>query len=78
MLRKLTATLAALALGAGAAFGVAACGEDRGSVEVEGGTGTGKTGATGKTGSTGKTGATGKTAGSTTPTPSRTGTVPTR
>jgi hypothetical protein len=28
----------ALALGAGAALGVAACGEDRGTVEIEGGT----------------------------------------
>lgn len=45
--------LAAL-LGAGGAVGVAACGEDRGSVEIEGGTGTGGTG-TGATG-TGGTG----------------------
>ena len=68
MLRRLTATLAALALGAGAAFGVAACGEDRGSVEVEGG-GTGKTGATGGATVPDRTGATGPTTsgGSTTP-----------
>ena len=44
--------LVAAALGAGAAGGVAACGEDRGSVEVEGGTGTG----TDRTGTGARTG----------------------
>jgi hypothetical protein len=54
MLRKLTAAGAALGLGIATALGVAACGEDRGDVRIEGGTGTAKTG-TGRTG-TGKTG----------------------
>ena len=56
MLRK-TATLAvAAALGGGAAFGVAACGEDReGEVNFEGDTGTSTTGTTGTTDSTGTT-----------------------
>ena len=54
MLRKVATAGVSLALGTGAALGVAACGEDRGEVQIEGGTGTGKTG-TGKTG-TGKTG----------------------
>ena len=49
MLRKVATAGVSLALGTGAALGVAACGEDRGEVEIEGGTGTGKTG-TGKTG----------------------------
>ena len=47
MLRKLTALAAAAALGGGAALGVAACGEKRGSVQFQdetGGTGTGTTG----------------------------------
>ena len=42
MNKRTTALVLAALLGAGAATGVAACGEDRGSVEVEGGTGTGK------------------------------------
>ena len=37
----------AAALGTGAAFAAAACGEDRGEVRFEEGTGTGRTGATG-------------------------------
>jgi len=45
MLRKLTGIGLAIALGAGAALGIPACGEDRGSVQIEGGTGTSKTGA---------------------------------
>ena len=44
MLRKLATAGLSLALGAGAALGVAACGEDRGEVQIEGGTGTSKTG----------------------------------
>ena len=46
MLRRLLIATVAAALGAGAALGAAACGEDRGSVEIEGGTGTGGTGTT--------------------------------
>ena len=45
-----------LALGAGFGAAVGGCGEDRGSVEVEGGTGT--TGTTGTTETTGTTGTT--------------------
>ena len=37
MLRKAGILLVAAALGAGASAGVAACGEDRGSVTIEGG-----------------------------------------
>ncbi len=37
MLKTLTTALITAALGAGAAVGLAACGEDRGSVEIEGG-----------------------------------------
>ena len=45
MLRKTATVAAAAALGAGAAIGVAACGEDRaGDVKFEGGTGTATTG----------------------------------
>ena len=44
MLRKVATAGVSLALGTGAALGVAACGEDRGEVQIEGGTGTGKTG----------------------------------
>lgn len=50
MLRKLITAAAALALGGAAAFGIAACGEDRGSLRIEGGTSTGKSG-TGSSGS---------------------------
>jgi hypothetical protein len=59
MLRKTGIILVAAALGFSAAFGAAACGEDRdGEVQIEnGGTGTAGTG-TGKTG-TGTTGTTG-------------------
>jgi uncharacterized membrane protein len=57
MLGKLTTAVVALALGLSAALGVAACGEDRGEVQIEGGTGTAKTGtgetATGETGTAG-------------------------
>jgi hypothetical protein len=61
MLKKLTVALLCGALGTGASVTVAACGEDRGSVEIEGGTtGTGKT--------------TGATTGSETTTESETGT----
>jgi len=42
MLEKVGIVAVAAALGAGAAVGASACGEDRGSVEVEGGTGTEK------------------------------------
>jgi hypothetical protein len=38
VLRKAAIVLTSAALGAAAALGVAACGEDRGGVEVEGGT----------------------------------------
>jgi hypothetical protein len=41
MLNKLTTVGVALALGGGAALGVAACGEKRGNVQIEGDTGTG-------------------------------------
>lgn len=37
--RDLVTFMGIAALGAAAAFGVASCGEDRGSVEVQGGTG---------------------------------------
>lgn len=58
-------------LGVGAALGVAACGEDRGSVEIKG-DGTARTGATGETGAA--TGATGETGAA----PTITGRAPTR
>ena len=62
MLRKLAAAGVSLALGTGAALGVAACGEDRGEVQIEGGTGTGKTGtATSGAGRTSPNSATSKT-----------------
>jgi hypothetical protein len=45
MLKKTTTVAVAAALGAGAAIGVTACGEDReGDVQFEGGTGTETTG----------------------------------
>ena len=57
MLRKAATLLVVAGLGAGAAVGASACGEDReGDVEFEGGTGT--TGTSGTTGTTG-TGTTG-------------------
>lgn len=63
--RQWLAVLVSATLGAGAALGAGACGEDRGSVDIEGGgTGTNKT-RTGKT-STGKT-STGETSTATTP-----------
>ena len=40
-LKTVAAVVCAAALGAGASVAVGACGEDRGGVEVEGGTGTG-------------------------------------
>ena len=43
MFRKLSVIMAALALGGGASVAVAACGEDRGEVQVET-AGTGKSG----------------------------------
>ena len=49
MLRKLGILALAAALGAGSSVAVGACGEERGSVSVEDGTGTGKP-ITGKTG----------------------------
>jgi hypothetical protein len=53
VLRKAGILLVTAALGFGAAIGAAACGDDdRGSVDVEGGTGTGGT-ATGGTGTAG-------------------------
>ena len=55
MHRKTAIVAAAAVLGSGAAFGVAACGEDReGEVQFEDGTGTESTGteATGTTGTT--------------------------
>jgi hypothetical protein len=48
VLRKVGIWLVTVALGLGTAMGAAACGDDdRGSVEVEGGTGTGGTGTAG-------------------------------
>lgn len=44
MRNKLTTMGVALALGGGAALGVAACGEERGNVQIEGDTGTNTTG----------------------------------
>ena len=65
MLRRVGILLVVAALGAGSSLGVAACGEDRGSVSVEdGGTGTGRTG----------TGGTGTARAPTTTTPTETGT----
>jgi hypothetical protein len=46
MLRRAGTLIVAGLLGAGAALGVAACGEERGSVTVEGGTGGTATGGT--------------------------------
>jgi hypothetical protein len=54
--RGIAMVLASVALGAGFGAAVGGCGEDRGSVEVEGGTGT--TGTTGTVGTTGTTGTT--------------------
>jgi hypothetical protein len=51
--RGIAMVLASLALGAGLGAAVAGCGEDRGSLEVEGDTGT--TGTTGTVGTTGTT-----------------------
>ena len=51
--------LASLALGAGLGAAVGGCGEDRGSVDIEGDTGT--TGTTGTAGTVGTTGTTGTT-----------------
>lgn len=51
--RGIAVVLASLALGAGFGAAVGGCGEDRGSVDIEGDTGT--TGTTGTTGSTGTT-----------------------
>jgi len=69
--QKLAIVAASASLGIGAALVAGACGEERGSVEVEGGT-TGSTGTTGTTGPTGTTGTTGTT--TTPPTPDSTGT----
>ncbi len=55
MTKRMTGLLLAAFLGVGAAFGAAACGEDRGDVEVKGGTGTSKSG-TGTSPSTSTTG----------------------
>jgi hypothetical protein len=57
MLKKTATLLTVAALGGGASFGVAACGEDRGGdVKFEGDTGTGTTGSTTGTTGTGTTG----------------------
>jgi hypothetical protein len=45
--RKAGTLIITAALGAGAAVAVGACGEERGGVEIEGGTGTGGTGTAG-------------------------------
>jgi hypothetical protein len=45
--RKAGTLILTAALGAGAAVGVGACGEERGGVEIEGGTGTDATGTAG-------------------------------
>jgi hypothetical protein len=51
MLKRMATVAVAAALGAGAAFGATACGEDReGDVQFEGGTGTETTGTEGGTG----------------------------
>jgi len=55
--RQITTILCAGALGLGSALAASACGEDRGGVEVQGGSGTG-TGTTGTSGATGTTGTT--------------------
>ena len=47
-----------LVLGAGFGTAVGGCGEDRGSVDIEGDTGTGTVGTTGTTGTVGTTGTT--------------------
>jgi hypothetical protein len=58
----LPALVCAGILGAGAAIGVAACGENRGSVEIEGGSGTtGTTGTTSTPAGTSTNGTTGTT-----------------
>ena len=71
-LRQISLAVASATLGVGAALAAGACGEDRGSVEVEGGT----TGGAGTVGTTGTaptpTGTTGTT---TTPTTESTGTT---
>ncbi|MEA2366903.1 MAG: hypothetical protein QOE69_2627 [Thermoleophilaceae bacterium] len=63
MLRKMATLAVTAALGAGAAIGIAACGEDRGGeVKFDSGTSTGGTGTEGTTGTTGtETGGTGTT-----------------
>ena len=52
MFRRLAIVLASAALGVGASLGVGACGEDRGSVEIEGGTTGGSTTGGSTTGAT--------------------------
>jgi hypothetical protein len=47
VIRRVVILIAAAALGAGAAIGVSACGEDRGEVRFEDGTGTAGTGTAG-------------------------------
>jgi len=71
----MVAAAAAASLGTGAALVVGACGEERGSVEVEGSTGT--TGTTGAPGATGTTSTTSTSTTQTTPPPvDGTGTSP--
>ena len=62
MRRRVIIAVLSAALGTGSALAVAACGEDRGGVEVEGGTGQ-----TGQTGATTEGGATTPEGGATTP-----------
>jgi len=73
--QKVAMVAASASLGAGAALVVGACGEERGSVEVEGSTGT--TGTTGAPGATGTTSTTSTSTTQTTPPPvDGTGTSP--
>jgi len=53
--RGIAVVLASLALGAGFGAAVGGCGEDRGSVDIEGDTGTGTVSTTGTTGTVGTT-----------------------
>jgi hypothetical protein len=59
--REIAVVVASLVLGVGAGVAAAGCGEDRGSVEVEGGSTGSTTGASGTTGTTGTTSTTGTT-----------------
>jgi hypothetical protein len=75
VLKRLATAGVAIALGGGVALGVAACGEERGDVQIEGDTGTGTTARTGTAGKTGTAGS-GDTSGTSTAERPKTSTSP--